>query len=55
VRMPDGAAAQTVVAGVTIRRLAVAPHCNPVPMVLAAVTSHLRQFGDAPGSVDVGL
>ena len=37
-RMPDSTAAQTVIAGVKIRRLAVAPGCDPFPMVLAAVT-----------------
>jgi serine kinase of HPr protein (carbohydrate metabolism regulator) len=39
VRMPDDAAAHAFVAGVRIRRLPVAPHCDPVAMVLAAVTS----------------
>jgi HPr kinase/phosphorylase len=38
-RMPEGAAARTVMAGVTLRRLAVAPGCDPVPMVLAALAS----------------
>jgi len=38
-RMPDDKAAHAVVAGVRIRRLAVAPRCDPVPMVLVAVTS----------------
>jgi hypothetical protein len=38
-RMPDDAAAHALVAGVRIRRLSVAPHCDPVPMVLAAVSS----------------
>lgn len=38
-RMPDDAAAHALVAGVRIRRLSVAPHCDPVPMVLAAVNS----------------
>ncbi len=54
-RLPDDAAAHAVVAGVRIRRLAVAPGCDPIPMVLAAVTSPLRQFGDTPRSTDVGL
>ncbi|HLK80951.1 MAG TPA: HPr kinase/phosphatase C-terminal domain-containing protein [Xanthobacteraceae bacterium] len=54
-RLPDDAAAHAVVAGVRIRRLAVAPGCDPLPMVLAAVTSPLRQFGDTPRSTDVGL
>ncbi len=54
-RLPDDAAAHAVVAGVRIRRLAVAPGCDPLPMVLAAVTSPLRQFGDPPRSTDVGL
>ena len=52
-RMPDDAAAHAVVAGVRVRRLAVAPGCDPVPIVLAAVTSPLRQFGDTPVSSDV--
>lgn len=55
IRLPDDAAAHAVVAGVRIRRLAVAPGCDPLPMVLAAVTSPLRQFGDTPRSTDVGL
>src|SRR5215472_4990784 len=37
-RMPDGAAPQAVIAGVSLPRLAVAPGCDPFPMVLAAVT-----------------
>jgi HPr kinase/phosphorylase len=40
-RLPDAAAAQTDIAGVTIRRLTVAPACDPLPLVLAAVTGHL--------------
>jgi HPr kinase/phosphorylase len=54
-RMPDSLSAQTVVAGVRIRRLAVAPGCDPVPMVLSAVTSRAWQFGDAPVSARVAL
>jgi HPr kinase/phosphorylase len=54
-RLPDDAAAHAIVAGVRVRRLAVAPGCDPLPMVLAAVTSPLRQFGDTPRSADVGL
>jgi len=38
-RLPDGPATRTVIAGVGLRRLAVAPGCDPVPMVLAAVAS----------------
>jgi len=38
-RMPEGTATRTVIAGVGLRRLAVAPGCDPVPMVLAAVTA----------------
>ena len=38
-RMPEGVAARTAIEGVVLRRLAVAPGCDPVPMVLAAVTS----------------
>jgi HPr kinase/phosphorylase len=37
-RLPDTAAAQTDVAGVTIRRLGVAPGRDPLPLVLAALT-----------------
>jgi hypothetical protein len=52
-RLPDAAAAQTDVAGVTIRRLAVAPGCDPLPLVLAAVTGPPPYQGspcpDAPG------
>jgi HPr kinase/phosphorylase len=36
-RLPDAAAAQADIAGVMIRRLAVARGCDPVPLVLAAV------------------
>jgi HPr kinase/phosphorylase len=54
-RMPDSAAAQTVVAGVGIRRLAVAPDCDPVPMVLSAVTSPSWQLSHASVSPDVAL
>jgi HPr kinase/phosphorylase len=54
-RMPDSAAAQTVVAGVRIRRLAVAPGCDPLPMVLSAVTSRPWQLGDASVSAHVAL
>jgi HPr kinase/phosphorylase len=38
-RMPDSADTQAVIAGVRIPRLAVARGCDPVPIVLAAVTS----------------
>ena len=51
-RMPDDEAERALVAGVRIRRLSVAPHCDPVPMVLAAVTSPQR---DNPVSADAGL
>ena len=54
-RLPDEAASHAVVAGVRVRRLAVAPGCDPLPTVIAAVTSPLRQFGDTPRSADVGL
>jgi HPr kinase/phosphorylase len=37
-RMPDGAATRTVIEGVALPRLAVAPACEPFPMVLAALT-----------------
>jgi serine kinase of HPr protein (carbohydrate metabolism regulator) len=48
VRLPDAATAQTAVAGVTLPRLAIAPGCDPVPLVLAAVTGCFRHFDDAP-------
>ena len=38
-RMPEGAATQTIIAGVSVRRLAVARGCDPLPIVLAALTS----------------
>jgi HPr kinase/phosphorylase len=53
-RMPDESAAHALVAGVRIRRLSVAPRCDPVPAVLAAVTSSPRQFGDAAAAADAG-
>jgi HPr kinase/phosphorylase len=37
-RMPERTAAQAVIAGVTVPRLAVARGCDPLPMVLAALT-----------------
>jgi serine kinase of HPr protein (carbohydrate metabolism regulator) len=48
-RLPDPATAQADIAGVTIRRLAVAPGCDPVPVVLAAVTGRPWCQGAAPG------
>lgn len=48
-RLPDPATAQAEVAGVMIRRLAVAPGCDPVPLVLAAVTGRPWRQGAAPG------
>lgn len=54
-RMPDDCAAHAILAGVRIRRLPVAPRCDPLPMVLAAVTSLARQFDDAAVSADAGL
>jgi hypothetical protein len=54
-RMPDDKAAHAVVAGVRIRRLAVAPRCDPVPIVLVAVISRSLEFGDAPVLADVAL
>jgi HPr kinase/phosphorylase len=52
-RMPDCAAAQTIIAGVRIPRLAVAPGGDPVPMVLAAVASSLQHRNVAPVSAHV--
>jgi hypothetical protein len=37
-RLPEDAAAQTVIEGVRLPRLAVAPGCDPFPMVIAALT-----------------
>jgi hypothetical protein len=54
-RIPDASTAHAVLAGVRIRRLAVAPGCDPVPIVLVAVTSHPQQFGDIPASPDGAL
>ena len=54
-RMPDHSTAHAVVAGIRIPRLAVAPGCDPVPMVLAAVTSPPRQFGNTLAAADVAL
>jgi HPr kinase/phosphorylase len=54
-RIPDDADAHAIIAGVRIPRLAVAPGCDPVPMVLIAATSRRRQFGDASASADVAL
>jgi hypothetical protein len=54
-RMPDDSAAHAVVAGVRIRRLSVAPRCDPVPLVLAAVTSPARPFGDTALSAGAGF
>lgn len=48
-RLPDAAAATTVVAGVSLPRLAVAAGGNPLPLVLAAVAAgHPRHCGDRP-------
>jgi len=38
-RIPDDTAAHAIIAGVKLPRLAVAPGCDPVPIVLVAVTS----------------
>lgn len=59
-RLPDAAAARAEVAGVTLRRVAVAPGCDPVPVVLAAVTGHPwyhaeGHFGDVPAPGTCGL
>jgi serine kinase of HPr protein (carbohydrate metabolism regulator) len=52
-RMPDESAAHAVIVGVRISRLAVASGCDPLPLVLAAVTSW--PLGNAPVSADVAL
>jgi hypothetical protein len=54
-RMPDDKAAHAIVAGVRIRRLAVAPGCDPFQMVLVAVTSRPRQISDTPLSTDAAF
>jgi HPr kinase/phosphorylase len=43
-RLPDAAAAHADIAGISIRRLAVPPGCDPVPLVLAAVTGPLLLY-----------
>lgn len=50
-RLPDPATAQAELAGVMIRRLAVAPGCDPVPLVLAAITGRPWCRGAAPGYI----
>jgi serine kinase of HPr protein (carbohydrate metabolism regulator) len=55
VRIPDDSTAHAVLAGVRIRRLAVARGCDPVPTVLVAVTSRSQQFGDIRASPDDAL
>ena len=47
VRMPDSSTAHAVIAGIKIQRLTVAPGCDPVPMVLAAVTSRYPSVRDS--------
>jgi HPr kinase/phosphorylase len=54
-RLPDDSVAHAIVAGVRIRRLAVAPGCDPFPMVLVVVTSRPRQFGDTPVFADAAF
>jgi serine kinase of HPr protein (carbohydrate metabolism regulator) len=62
-RLPDATAAETDVAGVTIRRLAVAPGFDPLPLVLAAVTGPppyqgapcQGHVGEVPGPTPVAL
>jgi len=48
-RMPDSAAAQTIIVGVKVHRLEIARGCDPVPMVLAAITSP-QSLSDAASS-----
>jgi len=54
-RIPDDAAAHAVVAGVRLRRLAVAAGCDPVPAVLVAITSRPQQCSDIPVSADAAF
>ncbi len=54
-RMPDSAAAETVIDGITIRRVAVARGCDPLPIVLTAVASSPHLFGGAPVSTYAAL
>lgn len=54
-RMPDGDASRAIVAGVEIRRLAVAPGCDAVPAVIAAVTWPSHQFNEAPAGANAAL
>lgn len=38
-RLPDQADSETIIAGVTLPRIAVAPGCDPLPMVAAALAT----------------
>jgi hypothetical protein len=49
-RLPDAAEAQTDVAGVPIRRLAVGPDRDPLPLVLAAIAGPWRQGATCQGA-----
>jgi HPr kinase/phosphorylase len=53
-RLPDEFTGQTAVAGVTLPRLAVAAGCDPLPLVLAAVTGRSLYAG-APTPAYVAL
>jgi len=46
-RLPEAAHRRAEIAGVTVRRVAVAPGCDPLPLVLAAATHPLAT--DVPG------
>jgi HPr kinase/phosphorylase len=48
-RLPDAADRLTAVAGITLRRLAVAPGCDPVPLVLAAIADRAVFAGSCHG------
>jgi serine kinase of HPr protein (carbohydrate metabolism regulator) len=49
-RMPEGAATQAAIAGVWLPRLAVAPGCDPFPMVLATLTSGFSAKAASPNN-----
>lgn len=60
-RLPDAGHRRAEIAGVTLPRLAVAPGCDPVPVVLAAATApgsaagHFAAFPGRPASPTCGL
>jgi HPr kinase/phosphorylase len=53
-RLPTDAAMRTEIEGVTLPRLAVAPGCAPLPLLLAALTCDPRGGGERCGSGGAG-